>query len=358
MMKNINSQKILKIELENYRNHQKIVIDFKNQNNIFGANAVGKTNIIEAIELIGNGKNLHIKKEKNLIKKDFEYYKINAIIKNNDKIQKIIITNNLKNQKKIMIDEQKIGKISEYINYFKIVNFTPNDLFLIKQDQVKKRKYFDILIAKIEPNHLINLQKYNKLIKQKNKTLKQIKYYQTPKLTNYLKIINTHLIEIGKEISEQRQKVIKAINDLFEVYFQPFNEKFTIEYKTDFNTDKKELITKINENLKLEITRGYAIYGIQRDKYEFKIDENVLDVFGSQGQKRTFIILLKKIEIDLIEKNLMIKPIVILDDLLNEFDQNRQIKIINLFKENQIIVTSNQNNPKIENNIELKENNG
>ncbi len=98
-MKNIYSQKIVSIELINYRNHPKLKIEFKNQNNLYGPNAIGKTNVIEAIGIIGTGKNLNVKQEKSLIQNGFEKYTIKAIITNGNNEETIEISNNLKNQK-------------------------------------------------------------------------------------------------------------------------------------------------------------------------------------------------------------------------------------------------------------------
>jgi DNA replication and repair protein RecF len=323
--------------------------------NIYGPNGIGKTSIIEAIEIVSFGKSMSVKKEKNLINNSQDEYNIKAEYIKNNLLQQIEITYSKKGVRKIKVNEKIVKKVSEYINNLQIIKFSPSDMFLIRSDQVQKRKYIDILIAKTNHSHLLNLQTYNNLLKQKNKTLKEIKYYNRGKVKSLIKVLNQQIVETGMKIQQTREETINLINEMFQKINIQENEVFNIKYNSDFQSKNKEQILKlINDKSIEEVERGYSIYGIQRDKIEFMLEKEIIDLFCSQGQKRTFILILKRIESDLIKKAHGIYPLALLDDVLNELDEERKEKVLNLFKNNQIITTSTQE-IKVMENIYLKE---
>jgi DNA replication and repair protein RecF len=345
-----------KLSLINFRNHTIYNLELKDKkNNIYGSNGTGKTSIIEAIEIISYGKSLSSKREKKLINSNASEYNIKAVFIKESSEYNVEIKYNQDGSRKIYVNDEQIKKVSEYINNLQIIKFSPNDMFLLKSDQVQKRKYIDIFIAKTEHNHLINLQKYNSLLKQKNKTLKEIKYYNRKKVENLIKVLNFQITKYGIEINKKRAEIVNLINEELKKVKIQQNEIYQIKYNSDLDNKTEEKILNLMEDKKEEeIKRGYSIYGIQRDKIDFMIDDQQIDTFCSQGQKRSFILILKKIESDLIKKTHGFYPLALLDDALNELDEERKEKILNLFKNNQIITTSTQTIKDMKN-IKLKE---
>lgn len=322
---------ISSLKLLNFRNYETLELKFSNKVNlIYGKNGMGKTNIIEAIYMLGLTKTFRSNNDDIVIKKGKNIAKIEGMIK--DTIfhnYKIIISNA---GKRIKIDNNKIAKVSDYITKVNIILFNPDDLKLIKDTPSIRRKMLNIEISGINGEYLLLLNAYNKVLKQRNAYLKALskkKDYET----SFLNILTEQLIELGLKIMWIREDFINNINSYISDIYYEITHKGTLKvsYKSEFIGKSKEALLKMFEkNISREIFLGKTIFGIQHDDIEFLIDKEIVKEFSSVGEQKNSIISFKLAEIKNIEEKLHKKPILILDDLFSELDEEKINNILML----------------------------
>lgn len=329
---------ITKIKLENFRNYTNQEISFnKGINVIYGDNAQGKTNILEAIFLCSMGKSFRTNKDKELIKLSEDFAKINIEYEKSDRKGKIEYI--ISNKKIISINGVKIKKLSELLGNINSIIFSPDDMEILKDGPQKRRKFLNMLISQLRPRYLFNLNDYNKTLEQRNNYLRQIKYENKPK--NMIDIWNEKLANHAQIIYEYRREfvdnILKKIVDIHKNITNN-SEEIKINYISDFK-NKEEYIRKLNEKLNKDIERGYTSTGIHKDDFEVYINGKNINLYGSQGQFRTAILSLKLSELYVIYDEIGEYPILLLDDFMSELDEKRRKKFVENITDAQVILT-------------------
>lgn len=329
---------ITKIKLENFRNYTNQEISFnKGINVIYGDNAQGKTNILEAVFLCSMGKSFRTNKDKELIKLSEDFAKINIEYEKSDRKGKIEYI--ISNKKIISINGVKIKKLSELLGNINSIIFSPDDMEILKDGPQKRRKFLNMLISQLRPRYLFNLNDYNKTLEQRNNYLRQIKYENKPK--NMIDIWNEKLANHAQIIYEYRRdfvdKILKKIVDIHKNITNN-SEEIKINYISDFK-NKEEYIRKLNEKLNKDIERGYTSTGIHKDDFEVYINGKNINLYGSQGQFRTAILSLKLSELYVIYDEIGEYPILLLDDFMSELDEKRRKKFVENITDAQVILT-------------------
>ena len=322
---------ISSLKLLNFRNYETLELKFSNKVNlIYGKNGMGKTNIIEAIYMLGLTKTFRSNNDDIVIKKGKNIAKIEGTIKDNIfNNYKIIISNA---GKRIKIDNNKIAKVSDYITKVNIILFNPDDLKLIKDTPSIRRKMLNIEISGINGEYLLLLNSYNKVLKQRNPYLKALnkkKDYET----SFLNILTEQLVDLGLKIMWIREDFINNINSYISDIYYEITHKGTLKvvYKSEFlGKNKEDLLKMFEKNISREIFLGKTIFGIQHDDLEFQVDSEIVKEFSSVGEQKNSIISFKLAEIKNIEEKLHKKPILILDDLFSELDEEKINNILML----------------------------
>lgn len=329
---------ITKIKLENFRNYTNQEISFnKGINVIYGDNAQGKTNILEAIFLCSMGKSFRTNKDKELIKLSEDFAKINIEYEKSDRKGKIEYI--ISNKKIISINGVKIKKLSELLGNINSIIFSPDDMGILKDGPQKRRKFLNMLISQLRPRYLFNLNDYNKTLEQRNNYLRQIKYENKPK--NMIDIWNEKLANHAQIIYEYRREFVdKILKKIVDIHKNITNnsEEIKINYISDFK-NKEEHIRKLNEKLNKDIERGYTSTGIHKDDFEVYINGKNINLYGSQGQFRTAILSLKLSELYVIYDEIGEYPILLLDDFMSELDEKRRKKFVENITDAQVILT-------------------
>jgi len=329
---------IEKIKLSNFRNYieQEIELD-KNINIFYGNNAQGKTNIIEAIYLSAIGKSYRTSKDKELINinKSFAIDEIKYSKKDREGTVKIEISD----KKQISVNGIKAKKMSEVLGNINIVLFTPDDIDIFKEGPSRRRKILDIMISQLRPNYLYNLNMYNKVLEQRNNYLKQIKFENKPeamldiweeKLADYAEIIYNYRKEFVKKIKDKIVDIHKKITDNKEI--------LSVEYISNF-CNKEEFIKSLERHRRIDIIKGFTGKGIHRDDLKLYINDEEIEIYGSQGQRRSTILSIKLSELEIIKEEIEEMPILLLDDFMSELDKERREKFLEDVKDTQIIIT-------------------
>ena len=343
---------IEKIRLQNFRNYENLEIDLnKNINIIYGENAQGKTNIIESIFLCAFGKSFRTSKEKEMIKFNEEKSLIEAFYQKKDRDGKIKIE--LGNKKQISLNRIKIKKLSELLGNINIVIFTPEDINILRDGPVKRRRFLDMMIGQLRPNYVYNLNMYTKTIEQRNNYLRQIKEENKPE--EMLEIWDEKLAEYGEKVYTYRKEFIEKIyNKINEIHGNITDNKETLKIEFISNCDNKENYLKLlKERRKLDIIKGFTTKGIHRDDFVIYINGKEVNIYGSQGQNRTVVLSLKIAELNVIYEEIGEYPILLLDDFISELDEVRRKNFLNNIKNTQVILTCTEkiDLPEIEYNL-------
>ena len=324
---------ITNLKINNFRNYNKLELNFNNKINIFyGNNAQGKTNIIESIFFSSFGKSFRTNKEKEIIKKGEDFAKINIEYQKKDRDGKIKII--LSDKKNIFINDVKIQKLSEMLGKINVIIFTPDDINILKQGPSNRRRFLNIMISQLKINYVNNLNYYIKTLEQRNNYLKQKNCDN-----NMLEIWDEKLIEYGIKIQEYRSNFIKKINEKIKpIHKEITDEEIEIKYISDFK-DKKDFAEKLKKNREIDKIKGFTSVGIHRDDFKIYINGENVAVYGSQGQNRTSVISLKLAELEVIKDEIGEYPIMLLDDFMSELDNTRINKLLNKIKNLQVIIT-------------------
>lgn len=337
---------IKSLKLMNYRNYENLVIDFnENINLIVGSNGQGKTNIVESITLMSIGRSFRTNKDRELIKFGEKnlysscYFNRNGL----DKKIEVVIT---KEKKGIKVNGVSIKSIHDLLGNLNVVVFSPEDLKLVKDGPKERRSFLDKEISQIMPKYYNLLTSYNKIINQRNKLLKSGIIDK-----NLLDVYDENLINFGSEIYIIRCEFIEKISKIANKLHRNLTsnkENLKITYKSQIDLSKKldksyikeKLWSKYKENRDSDIFNRNTKIGPHKDDLGIFINDIDVRFYGSQGQQRTASISLKLSEIELIKQEIGDYPVLILDDVFSELDQDRQKMLVEKLKDIQMFVTS------------------
>lgn len=337
---------IKNLTLINFRNYKKIKIDLNSGINIFiGNNAQGKTNILESIFVLAFTKSYLNIKDFNLIKKNEDFFKIQAqCVSNYDDKYEVSFVNNCK---KVKINNNEISKLCNYIEKIKVILFSPYNVNFVKDGPSIRRKEINMSISQLDGYYVKILQEYNAILKKRNQFLKS-NLLSNEYNNSYFENLTLRLVFLASEIIEKRKKFIDDINENISSIFDDIMgyQNLKLEYLNEFcDFSKDEIKKKLYEkyiNLKdREKNYGATLIGPHRDDFAFYLDGNELSIYGSQGQIRAAILSLKLAELSIVNKVSCDNPILLLDDIFSELDLEKRNKILKYLKNDvQTIITT------------------
>ncbi|HKM04574.1 MAG TPA: DNA replication/repair protein RecF [Lachnospiraceae bacterium] len=344
---------IKSLQIENFRNYESLNISFDSGTNIlYGDNAQGKTNILEAIYMIATTKSHKNSKDKDIIRFDCEEAHIKINIEKKEIDKKIDMHLRKSKTKGIAIDGMKIKKASELLGLINVVLFSPEDLSIIKNGPSERRHFIDMELCQLDSFYLYNLNNYNKIVNQRNSLLKEL--YANPSLKETLNIWDSQLLSYGSKIIERRNAFIEQLNEIiFDIHKKLSGDKEELNIKYEPNISIKEFDIKLKANQERDIKLKQTSVGPHRDDFSFMIKGVDIRKFGSQGQQRTAALSLKLSEIELVKKITKDVPILLLDDVLSELDSNRQNYLLNYIGKLQTIITCTGLDEFINNRFEI-----
>lgn len=329
---------INKIKLHNFRNYEEQEIKLnKNINVIYGDNAQGKTNILEAIFLCSFGKSFRTNKERELIKFGQESLSVEAEYQKKDRSGKIKV--DIAQKKQISANGIKIKKLSEILGNINIVIFTPEDINILRDGPANRRRFLDMMIGQLRPNYVHNLNLYMQTLEQRNNYLKQVK--EEHKTQELLEIWDEKLAEYGEKVYKYRVEYVDKIKQKINVIHNKItnqNEELMIEYNSNCK-NREEYLKLLKERRKLDIIKGFTTKGIHRDDFLIYINGKEVNIYGSQGQNRTVILSLKLAELNVVYDEIGEYPILLLDDFMSELDEKRRRNFLENIENTQVIIT-------------------
>lgn len=330
---------IKSLKLKNYRNYDLLDLDFDADTNIlYGDNAQGKTNVLEALYLSGTTKSHRGTKDKDLIQFGHEESHIETIIEKRGIEYQIDIHLKKNSPKGIAINRIPLRKAGELFGIIHFVFFSPEDLNIIKEGPAARRRFIDLELSQLDKVYLSNLSNYNRVINQRNSLLKEIVFHEN--LIETLDIWDMQLIEYGQKVIESRERFIEQINQIIsDIHYKLTGgkEQISLLYESSYGdmTLEQALKRYRERDLKFKSTS----VGPHRDDMAFRVENLDIRRFGSQGQQRTAALSLKMSEIELVKRMTGDTPVLLLDDVLSELDKNRQNYLLDSIHDIQTVIT-------------------
>jgi DNA replication and repair protein RecF len=327
------------LNLENFRNYNNEVINFSPfMNIIYGDNAQGKTNILEAIYLMATSKSHRTSNFKEMIQLKNPDMHITANIKRDEINERIDIYFNRDGKKNIAINKMKINKMSELFGVMNVIMFSPEDLGIIKNGPKERRRFINIELCQVDKIYLYYLKAYHKVLKQRNNLLKTIEKDDT--MMDQLEVWDIQLIENGQKLIKTRKAFITEINPIFgDIHYNISGKKEIAKLIYEYNVSEEEFKEKLTKRRMYDIRTGTTSVGPHRDDISFILNDVDIRHYGSQGQQRTAALSLKLSEIELVKQTIDDTPILLLDDVLSELDYQRQSHLIAYLKDIQTLIT-------------------
>lgn len=337
--------KINSISIENFRNIEKLDLDFDDVNIIYGQNAQGKTNLIEAIYLFTGSKSFRGVKDRELIRfgSDFSKLKIDFESENRNQTAEIRIDG----KRTAYLNGIKKKSPSALGEELKAVIFSPVHLSMVKDGPSERRRFIDNALCQLKYNYRNVLKEYNRALSQRNMLLKDIS--KNSSLADMLYIWDKNLAATGAKIIYQRNKYVEALLPFAKEVFDGLSggrEEIDLVLKGPF--DYRDLSLKEIENkllITFEKSRGsdfmnrITTAGPHRDDMEILINSKSARTYGSQGQQRSCVLALKLAEASLLKEMTQNEPLALLDDVMSELDITRQDYILNHIKNWQVFIT-------------------
>ena len=336
--------KINKIYAVNFRNYSSCNLDFSSMINVFyGQNAQGKSNILEAIFYSAFGMSHRTFTEDDLLKISCREMAVGVEYESfsGDHDIKIKKYQQLRRSKKeIFLDGTKV-RPKEHYGSLNVVMFSPEDLQLVKGEPSLRRRFFDMQIAQTDPIYYDLLVKYNRVLQQRNKLLKEIR--DNGGNQQQLEPWNKEFIVLATAIAKKRQLALEKLQAIAgEIYASITGNKETLTIKYELKANNGELLypesdfsawemfytNKLKERERIDILRGNTGIGPHRDDIVLLLNGMSLKSFGSQGQQRSGALALKLSQLEYVRREIGEFPVLLLDDVMSELDNSRRAQLL------------------------------
>ncbi len=340
--------KVLALKVENYRNLKNdVIMPCDGVNIIYGNNAQGKTNIIEALWFFCGGHSFRSTKDSEVVQFGKPSAKIEMRFFGQEREQTAKLSF-VQGKKQVEINGVSKTSASALIEKFNAVVFSPEHLNLIKRGPGERRRFIDSAICREKLKNAVILSKYNRILIQRNSLLKDI--FKHPKLEDTLSVWDEPLIKYGSMLTKQRLDYVKALSERARIYHSGISkgkEDLQIKYISsagitlddDIEAIEKKLRSKFEINKRDDIRTGVTNNGPHRDDIEILINGKNAKSFASQGQQRSSVLSLKLAEASVLKEKMGEEPVILLDDVMSEIDSERQDFLLNEIKNCQVFIT-------------------
>lgn len=321
--------------LNNYRNYIREVIEPHPQMNLIrGENAQGKSNLMEAIFLLGMGKSPFSAPSREIIRWGEDWFRLEGQVERRDHSLKVEMIYKKDGGREMTINGQREDNISQLLGRINVVLFSPEDLELLKGGPSLRRRYLDLQLCQISPRYFYSLQQYRRIIQQRNILLKDIPFDHT-RVRDDLSVWDRQLIQAGTGIIYKRREAMGKLAPLAAEFHKKMSgdqEELTVIYRPSITggdlgppeeiaADFQRALTAVRGE---ELRRRFTIIGPHRDDISLYINGRDARKYGSQGQQRTAALSLKLAETRYIEGEMGEHPILLLDDIMSELDSRRR----------------------------------
>ena len=342
---------IHQLKLTHFKNYEAAEFVFSKRLNCFvGRNGMGKTNLLDAIYYMCMCKSHRGVNDRNVVQHSSDFFRLEGMFfdkKNKKTKDKIVAKVQPGKKKEFEKNDVAYQKLSEHIGLLPVVIIVPDDTLMVMEGSEVRRRFLDNTLSQLDADYLKHLISYNKILKQRNATLK--KFAETRSFNGeLLDIYDAQLIEPARVICEKRKTFIDQFQTVFQEFHQAIcngQEKGTCIYKSSLI--KEDFATQLKAAREKDKILTRTTCGIHKDDLTFRIEGHLLRKFGSQGQLKSFVLALKLAQYDFLKKNHSTQPILLMDDIFDKLDGGRVKQLIELILEKefgQIFITDTHEN--------------
>jgi DNA replication and repair protein RecF len=352
------------LHLRSFRNYVNQQVEFKAQKTILvGNNAQGKSNLLEAVELLATLKSHRAIRDRDLILEGATVGQILAMLERSYGESELAITLRSSGRRTLILNQELVRRQIDFLGVLNAVQFSSLDLELVRGAPECRRNWLDNLLVQLEPIYAHILHQYHQVLRQRNALLKDIRQKETEARSSesqttdiksalsQLELWDRQLAETGARVTRRRARVVERLAPLAQVWHESISGKTEIlEIKYVPNVSwiddepaivQQAFLEKIEQRRIAEQQLGTTVVGPHRDEVEFRINQTPAKSYGSQGQQRTLVLALKLAELKLIEEVVGEPPLLLLDDVLAELDLNRQNQLLEAIQDRfQTLITT------------------
>ena len=341
------------LSLRNFRNYQEQIVEFSAPKTILvGDNAQGKSNLLEAVELLATLKSHRTSRDKDLVKDEESVAQVSASLKREFGVSQLILTLRSNGRRTVNLNSENLRRQMDFLGVLNAVEFSSLDLDLVRGGPENRRRWLDTLLIQLEPVYAHIMSQYQKVLRQRNAFLKgNSENLHEKSLKSQLALWDTQLVITGTRVIRRRERAIQRLTPIAQLWHSNISgstEHLQIKYapnvpllETHQGEVQQAFLEKIKQRTVAEMHQGTTLVGPHRDEIELIINDTPARQYGSQGQQRTLVLALKLAELQLIEEVVGEPPLLLLDDVLAELDPSRQNQLLDAIQDRfQTLITT------------------
>ncbi|MBF2026419.1 MAG: DNA replication/repair protein RecF [Oscillatoriales cyanobacterium C42_A2020_001] len=355
------------LQLKQFRNYGEQQVTLTAPKTILvGDNAQGKSNLLEAVELLSTLRSHRTSRDRDLVRDGSAIAQITANLER--ELGSVDLSIMLRNngRRTVALNGQTLRRHLDFLGTLNVVQFSSLDLYLVRGGPEQRRHWLDSLLIQLEPVYAAILQQYNQVLRQRNALLRnqevgerqeaegrrqESEDVQSSTLSTEMALWDAQLAIAGTRVIRRRARVVQRLAPLANYWHHAISgstEDLVVNYlpNVPLEQDEPELVqaaflAKIKDRAIAEQYQSTTLVGPHRDEVEFSINQTSARQYGSQGQQRTLVLALKLAELKLIEEVIGEPPLLLLDDVLAELDLNRQNQLLDAIQDRfQTLITT------------------
>jgi DNA replication and repair protein RecF len=316
-----------------------------------GNNAQGKSNLLEAVELLATLRSHRVTRDRDLVREGEEIGQVTATLERQNGISDLSLTVRRNGRRTVALNSESLRRQLDFLGVLNAVQFSSLDLELVRGGPEQRRSWIDTLLIQLEPVYAYILQQYNQVLRQRNAFLKRRQETGERQELEELAVWNAQLVATGVRVIRRRSRAIERLAPIASAWHSSISgstEFLQVKYAPNVPLEQNHpegvqqaFLEKIEQRAVAEQHQGTTLVGPHRDEVELTINETPARSYGSQGQQRTLVLALKLAELKLIEEVVGEPPLLLLDDVLAELDPNRQNQLLEAIQDRfQTLITT------------------
>ncbi|MEH1855781.1 MAG: DNA replication/repair protein RecF [Nostoc sp.] len=340
------------LNLRQFRNYQDQQVEFTAAKTILvGNNAQGKSNLLEAVELLATLRSHRMTRDRDLVQEGEAIAQINATLERQTGVSDLTLTLRRNGRRSVALNGESIRRQMDFLGVLNAVQFSSLDLELVRGGPEGRRNWLDTLLIQLEPVYAHILQQYNHVLRQRNAFLKKTQDSELSTQHSELAVWDAQLATTGTRVIRRRDRAIQRLAPIASTWHASISgstEVLQIKYVPNIPLEDNQpeevqqaFLAKIQQRAIAEMHQGTTLVGPHRDEIELTINQTPARQYGSQGQQRTLVLALKLAELQLIEEVVKEPPLLLLDDVLAELDLSRQNQLLDAIQDRfQTLITT------------------
>ncbi|HEY9845744.1 MAG TPA: DNA replication/repair protein RecF [Candidatus Caenarcaniphilales bacterium] len=339
------------LHLRQFRNYHDQQVEFAAPKTILvGRNAQGKSNLLEAVELLSTLRSHRTVRDQDLIRDEQPVGQITAVLERDTGPLDLALTLRRNGRRSVALNSESVRRHFDFLGALNAVQFSSLDLELVRGAPGERRTWLDSVLVQLEPVYAAILQQYHHILRQRNALLKQ-RHSDATADPEQLSLWNTQLATVGSQVIRRRARLLERLAPLAQVWHQSISgstEHLEVRYTPNVKLEQRQpetvataFLGQIAQKAIAEQHQGTTLVGPHRDEVEFTINQTPARQYGSQGQQRTLVLAIKLAELQLIEEVVGEPPLLLLDDVLAELDLSRQNQLLDTIQDRfQTLITT------------------